>query len=137
MLLGVTLLVQAMRRILLHPTHRKFVRMIRDRVNSAQPIILTEVDVRAFQGICQGTMPMLKRHQGIYRIVLTAANRPIDKIDKNEKVCVVGNKMVEVIEKSFSKAEWRHPLTTVLSGYVVPTLQRIVKKLLQRERNQH
>lgn len=75
-----------MRRILLHPTHRKFVRIIRDRVNSGRPIILTKTDIKAFQDICQGTMTMLKRHQGIYRIVLTAANRPIEGIEKNEKV---------------------------------------------------
>ncbi len=110
--------------------------MIRDRVNSGRPIILTEADIRAFQDICQGTMTMLKRHQGIYRIVLTAANRPIDEIDKKEKVYVIGNKMVGVIEKCFSKAEWRHPWTIVLSGYVVPNLQRIVnKRLAKRSRS--
>lgn len=121
-----------MRHILIHPTHRKFVRMIRDRVNSGCPIILTESDVRAFHDLCQGTMTMLKRHQGIYRIVLTAANRPIEGIDKNEKVYVVGNKLLNVIEKGFSKAEWRHLWTTVLSGYVVPILQRIVNKRLAK-----
>lgn len=104
--------------------------MIRDRVNSGCPIILTEADVRAYHDICQGKMTMLKRHQGIYRIVLTAANRPIEGIDKNEKVYVVENNLVNAIEKEFSKAEWRHPWTTVLSGYVVPMLQRIVNKRL-------
>lgn len=94
--------------------------------------ILTESDVRAFHDLCQGTMTMLKRHQGIYRIVLTAANRPIEGIDKNEKVYVVGNKLLNVIEKGFSKTEWRHPWTTVLSGYVVPILQRIVNKRLAK-----
>lgn len=123
-----------MRRILLHPTHRKFVRIIRDRVNSGRPIILTEADIRAFQVICRGTMTMLKRHQGIYRIVLTAANRPIEEIDKSEKIYVAGNSLVNAIEKEFSKAEWRHPWTSVLSGYVVPILQRTVNKRLAKRK---
>ncbi|MBO6169085.1 MAG: hypothetical protein J6O51_03850 [Bacteroidales bacterium] len=123
-----------MRRILLHPTHRKFVRIIRNRVNSGRPIILAKTDIKAFQDICQGTMTMLKRHQGIYRIVLTAANRPIEGIEKNEKVCVLGNSLVNAIEKEFSKAEWRHPWTTVLSGYVVPILQRTVNKRLAKRK---
>ena len=102
--------------------------MIRDCVNSGRPIILTKADLRAFHEICRGTITMLKRHQGIYRIFLSAVNRPIEGIDKNENVCVVGDNLVNAIEKELSKAEWRYPWTTVLSGYIVPTLLRLVKK---------
>lgn len=97
-------------------------------MNAGYPIILTESDVRAFKEVCKGTMTMMKRHQGIYRIVLTAAYRPVDEIDKDEKVCIVGEKVVNAIERSFSEAEWRHPGSTLLSAFVVPTLQRIVNK---------
>ena len=73
-----------MRYFLLHPTHRKFIRLLRDRIDSGYPIIITQSDLDAFNHICQGAMTMKKRHQGIYRIVLTAVYRPIEEIDKDE-----------------------------------------------------
>lgn len=41
--------------------------------------------------------------------------------------------MVDVIEKTFAKAEWKHLGTTLLSGYIVPLLQRIVNKQRRKE----
>lgn len=71
---------------------------------------------------------MVERHQKIYRLVLTAVYRPIEDIDKTEKVCMVGYKTINIMEKCFAQAERHHLGTTLLSGYLVPALQKIVNK---------
>ena len=123
-----------MRYLLLHPTHRKFIRLLRDRVNSGYPIIITQSDNDAIKHMCEGAMTMIKRHQGIYRIVLTAVYRPIEEIVKDEKIYYIGYKSINIAEKCFFKAEWRHLGTTLGSGYLVPILRHIIKKLEQRKK---
>ena len=71
---------------------------------------------------------MIDRHQKIYRFILTAIYRPIEEIDSTEKVCIVGDASVNVIENCFAQAERKHLGTTILGGYLVPTIQRIVNK---------
>ena len=78
---------------------------------------------------------MKKRHQGIYRIILTAVYRPIEEIDKDEKVGLLGENVIRGIERSFFKAEWKNLRTTIMSGYVVPVLRGIIKKSEQRRKN--
>ena len=73
-------------------------------------------------------MSMIDRHQGIYRIVLTAVYRPIDQIDKNETVCFVSEESINLMEKCFCEAERKHLRVTLLGGYVLPLMLRMVKK---------
>lgn len=101
---------------------------MRNRLEDGYPIVFIQSDFDAFHAISQGTMTMIDRHQKIYRLLLTAVYRPIKEIDMTEKVCFVGNDTINVIEKCFAQAERKHLGTTILSGYLVPTLQRIVNK---------
>ena len=117
-----------MRHLVIHPTHRKLILLLRDRLKDGHPIVFIQSDFDAFHAISQGTMTMIDRHQKIYRLILSAVYRPIEEIDKAEKVCIVGNDTINVIEKCFAQAERKHLGTTILSGYLVPTLQRIVNK---------
>lgn len=71
---------------------------------------------------------MIDRHQKIYQFILAAIYRPIEEIDSTEKVCIVGDASVNVIENCFAQVERKHLGTTILSGYLVPTIQRIVNK---------
>lgn len=118
-----------MRHFLIHPTHRKLIRLMRNRLKEGHPIVFIQSDFDAFHALSQGTMTMIDRHQKIYRLVLTAVYRPIEELDRTEKVCIVGDARVNVIEKCFAKAERKHLGTTILNGYLVPTLQWIVNKI--------
>lgn len=69
---------------------------------------------------------MIERHKRIYRLVLIAKNRPITDIDKDQKICILDNRRINLIERLFARAERRHLGTTILSGYLIPKLQRIV-----------
>ena len=116
----------------MHPTHRKFIRLLRDRINNGHPIIFTQADIDDYKILFQGTMSMVQRHQGIYRIVLNAIYRPIEEISKDEKVCFVGKRQIDTIEKCFAQAERKHLGTTLISGYIVPVLQSIVRNRQKR-----
>lgn len=69
---------------------------------------------------------MIERHKRIYRLVLIAMNRPISEIDKDQEICILDNRRISFIEGLFARAERRHLGTTILSGYFIPKLQRIV-----------
>lgn len=117
-----------MRHLLIHPAHRKLIRLMRNRLKDGHPIVFKQSDFDVFHAIFQGTMTMIERHQRIYRLILTAVYRPIEEIDRTEKVCIVGYTSINDIEKFFAQAERKHLGTTILSGYLVPTLQWIVNK---------
>ena len=119
-----------MRHLLFHPTHRKFIRLLRERVNNGCPIILTQADLDEYDRISQGTVTMLQRHQSIYRIVLSAANRPVEEIDKKEKIRLIGERQIDTIEYCFSKAERKH----LGAAIVAPILDSIVRRLEKRRR---
>lgn len=104
---------------------------MRDRIHNGCPIILTQADWDRFYQISQGTVPMLQRHHSIYRIILTAAYRPTEEIDKNEKIWIIGERQINTIEKCFSKAERNH----LGAAIIVPLLERIVRKLEKRKRD--
>ena len=123
-----------MRHLLLHPTHRKFIRLLRDRVNAGQPIIITQADKDAFNRVCQGQMTMMERHQRIYRVVLTAVYRPLDEIDKKARVTLIGDRQINIIEKCFSKVERNHLGTTIISGYLIPLLELIINRPQKRRK---
>ena len=118
-----------MRHFLIHPTHRKFIRLLRGRIKAGYPIIFTQSDMEAYRNLWdKETMSMIDRHQSIYRIVLTALYRPVDRIDRNEKICLIGGKHINLMEQAFFEAERKHLGTTLLTGYVIPVLMRIAKK---------
>ena len=119
-----------MRHLLFHPTHRKLIRLLRGRINDGHPIIITQADWDDFLCISQGTVPMIQRHHSIYRIILTAVNRPIEEIDKNEKVGFLGEHQIDIIEKCFSKAERNH----LGAAIIVPFIERIIRKRKKRKR---
>jgi len=121
-----------MRYLLLHPTHRKLIRLLRKRVKDGYPIVFTQTDIDVFRAISQESMKMIERHQRIYRLLLTAVYRPFEEIDKTEKVYVVREKFINTIENCFARAERQHLGITLLSGYLVPVLQRIVNKRRKR-----
>ena len=113
-----------MKHLLLHPTHRRFIKLLREQINNRHQVFFTQSDYDAFKNICQGSMTMWERHKRIYRLFLNVIYRPIEEVNNDENVCFVSEKTINVMEECFSKAEWRHLGTTILSGYIVPLLQQ-------------
>lgn len=113
--------------ILLHPTHRKIVRLLRERVNSGPPVIFIENDKKEFIDLMQRTQIALNRHKGIYRIILRAMNR--STVDCEDKIIYGGADFVDLVERTLCKVEWANPFITVRNIILLPILVKIIKIL--------
>lgn len=119
-----------MRYPLVQPTHRKFIRMLRDRCDRGNPIALNEKDIEDLLRLLHiRTMPAVDRHQRLYKIFLRAMSRSCEYLSETGRCLIIGPKVIKSIEKRLFIAEWRHPRMTMQSSFLVPLLRRILKHL--------
>lgn len=99
--------------ILLHPAHRKIIRLLRQEVNIGRPIVIMDTDLVDFEKIIGGTKNALIRHKRIYRLLLRVIYRPYDESLGYDRV--LDADLVNYIEKIFCTLEWRSPFRTFLN----------------------
>ena len=97
--------------LLLHPTHRKFIRLLRNHTNNGEVIILTQEDKDEWLSFLSRTKNSKKRHQITYRIFLRAINRK--RIESTEDVIVINHSSVDYIERALRKVEFKNPFRTI------------------------
>ena len=97
--------------LLLHPTHRKFIRLLRNHTNNGEVIILTQEDKDEWLSFLSRTKNSKKRHQITYRIFLRAINRK--RIESTEDVIVINHSSVDYIERVLRKVEFKNPFRTI------------------------
>ena len=123
-----------MRYFLIQPAHRRFVKILRDSYNNGTPVILNEEDLNKLtQLFQQGTMKAVERHEKLYRIFLRAKNRPLSEFTEEEKIRVINKEVIQFIENRFFVAEWKHLRMTIMSSFMVPFLQWLIKKWPSRK----
>ena len=118
---------------LILPTHRKYIRLLRDRDNSGNPVKITKKDWEDFHELVRTTKQRLPRHQGLYRITLRAMNRPLEEVDPKDIYAVLDKRAISVIENSLAKAEWKSLGVTLTAAYIIPFLRAIVKRLEKKQ----
>lgn len=91
---------------LLHPTHRKFIKLLRDKVNNGDVIFITE-----WQSVFNTSKNSKKRHQSTYRIFLRAINRVNTEIPNN--AIVINSSSVDHLEGFLRKVELKNPFRTI------------------------
>ena len=114
---------------LIHPTHRKFIKILRDRAKSGNPVVTTKNDWNEYLKIVRTTKQRLPCHQGLYRIIIRAINRPQNEIKKENIYSILDNMKIDIIEKTLSKAEWKSLGATLKGAYLIPFLRAIIKRL--------
>ncbi len=110
-------------KILLHPTHRKFVMLLREKINSGQPIIITQADLDEIHQLIIRSKKALVRHKGIYRIFLRAINRS----SSNCQDVYLNQESIDYIESVLCKVEWRNPLITMRNIILAPILRKMIR----------
>ena len=113
--------------LLLHPTHRKFFRLLREYVKGGNCIILTRKDVAEYELMLKITKNSKKIHQTIYRIFLRAIRR--DKKDNTNAEIIINSESVDYIEKVLRKAELKKPLITIRNILVLPLVRFLLRKI--------
>ena len=119
-----------MRYLLIHPTHRKFVRFLRSRFMNMTPVLLNEDDRNDLLSLVNiKTMPAVTRHKMLYKIFIRARYRPYNEFKDTDKVFVVDPQAISQMEKLFFKAEWKNIGMTIKSSFLLPLLRRLIKIL--------
>ena len=114
---------------LILPTHRKLIKLLRDRANAGSPAIMLKKDSADFIELFKSKKQRGARHRGLYRITLRVLQRPPEEIEPEEIHAVLDNQMVNLFEKTLAKAEWRSLSATLTASYFIPLLRSITKQL--------
>lgn len=114
-----------MRPILFHPTHRKFIKLLRKRVE-VEPIYLTNEDIEAFRALVRRTNIAMERHKGLYRIFLTAMRRPNSSISPD---IIIDSANVDYIERALCEVERKNPRMLLKAMVLAPIARKILRIL--------
>lgn len=114
-----------MRPILFHPTHRKFIKLLRKRVE-VEPIYLTNEDIEAFRALVRRTNIAMERHKGLYRIFLTAMRRPNSSISPD---IIIDSANVDYIERALCEVERKNPRMLFKAMVLAPIARKILRIL--------
>ena len=110
---------------LLHPSHRKFIKILYKKVGHNGYIALTNDDWNIFVNLWQkNNYNSEKIHQGAYKIFINAANRRREEINHAEVYIYIN---VKQIESKLRRTELRN-----LFRVIVNTLLYFVLKFLIR-----
>ena len=114
-----------MKPILFHPTHRKFIKLLRKRVE-VEPIYLTNEDKEAFRALVRRTNIAMERHKGLYRIFLTAMRRPNSSISPD---IIIDSAYVDYIERVLCEVERKNPRMLFKAIVLAPIARKILRIL--------
>ena len=101
---------------LIHPVHRRYVKLLKKQVENGTPILLTQSDLDGFKELCQKTKQKGKRHRGLYKLTLEAINRPEEETRKTGVSGFIGTKEISFIEKTLASVERRGLYATIMGA---------------------
>lgn len=110
--------------ILFHPTHRKFIKLLRSYADREIIINITDYDRERYSELLKRTNNPLERHKIIYLLILEILNRPTSP----DEGCLFTHEVVNYIEQSFVRAERRKPCVTFQMVVIMPLLQSLIRK---------
>lgn len=110
--------------LLLHPTHRKFVKLLRNKVGTDGGIILLEEDAVAIRQSWEQTTNSHSRHQKAYRVFINAANRKWEDICQGQINMYV---KVDQIESYLRRIELKNPGRVLYAVIATSLLELIIK----------
>lgn len=120
-----------MRKLLLHPTHRKLIRLLREQLEQGKPIIVTQNDIAAFMSLIHRTKIALERHKCVYRLLLRAMQRTTPHAED----IVLNSSHMDLIESVLCKAEWGNIFVAIRNIIVRPILCKTIKFLDKHSKN--
>lgn len=121
-----------MKHLLIHPTHKKFIKLLRECAENGTPIGLIDEDIEDLKGLFHRTKKRGERHRGIYRIVLKAMRRQPSEIQDNDSIHYINKDEIDFIEKQFARVERKQLCITLQSAYLITIMRLIIKRLDKR-----
>ena len=116
---------------LLHPSHRKFIKILYKKVGHNGYIALTNDDWNIFVNLWQkNNYNSEKIHQGAYKIFINAANRRREEINHAEVYIYIN---VKQIESKLRRTELRNLFRVIVNTL----LYFVIKFLIRHIRRKH
>ena len=116
---------------LLHPSHRKFIKILYKKVGHNGYIALTNDDWNIFVNLWQkNNYNSQKIHQGAYKIFINAANRRREEINHAEVYIYIN---VKQIESKLRRTELRNLFRVIVNTL----LYFVIKFLIRHIRKKH
>ena len=120
---------ERMRKIVIHPTHRKLLRILHERCDEGRPVVLLKDEVESFFEVLPTLDSPIRRNQSAYRIVLNAMNRSLEDIQDYRNFYVLNNKNIKAIESVYATVERNHLCYTLLDTLKLFFIRRRISKL--------
>ena len=95
---------------LLHPSHRKFIKLLHEKVGANGSIVITKDDFIAMDHLWASTTNSVRRHKGMYKIIIRATNNRIENITREQIWRIF---KVDDIEAKLHKIELNNPCKTI------------------------
>ena len=112
-----------MRRCIIHPTHRKFIRLLRERLREGNPIIIRKAEY----DVLSEELPLLQsataRNQLVYRLALRAMNRPFSEIQQYNGFIIVNERFIKNLESAYAKVERKQLCPVIMVSILTPFLK--------------
>jgi hypothetical protein len=113
---------------LIHPSHRKFIKLLRDKLGDDGYVVFTKDDILAYKSLWATTINSSERHMGMYKIIIQAANRQSKDVEINS---IVDLATVNEIETELRKIELCNPLMTIVNTifyFLIQVLSKYERK---------
>ena len=105
-----------MRRLVIHPTHRKLLRMLRERDKEGRPVILLKEEMKHVFEVLPTLQSATVRNQYVYRVLLCALKRPFTEVQHHKDFIVLNKHIINVLGNAYAKVERSHFCGTVISA---------------------
>ena len=120
-----------MRKIIIHPTHRKLLRLLRERLNNGVPVVMLENEINDVLRSLPLFQSPTARNQYVYRVILRAMRRPLSEIQHCTGFFVFNSMHINLIESLYAKVERQHLCATLIN---MMELYRIRRHMSSNER---
>lgn len=114
---------------LLHPSHRKFIKLLHQKVGISGYIAFSKDDGKIYDNLWAKHNNNSKEiHKGVYKIILQAVNR---QLECNDITSIHGIISVNNIESLLRKQELKVPFRTIRNTVIYFT-DKFMSKLIRR-----
>ena len=113
-----------MRKCIIHPTHRKFLRLLRKRLKEGNPIVIRTAEYDALLNELPLLQSATARNQLVYRLALRAMNRHSSEMQKYDDRIIVNEKFIRCLESEFAKVERKHLCPVIMLSILTQIVKR-------------
>ena len=112
-----------MRRCIIHPTHRKFIRLLRERLRKGNPIVIRKAEYDALIKELPLLQSATARNQLVYRLALRAMNRSSTEMQQYADPIIVNEQFIRNLESAYAKVERKHLCPVIMVSILTPFLK--------------